>query len=70
MRIRAGKCVTHDAKRSDPWVREASGIAVYAESKCTCKQTGEATMELRMRMNVLAALMSFTFIAAVALGIV
>ena len=31
---------------------------------------GEATMGLRMRMNVLAALMSFTFIAAIALGIV
>ena len=31
---------------------------------------GEATMEMKLRMNVLAALMSFGFVAAVVLGMV
>jgi hypothetical protein len=30
----------------------------------------EATMELRMRMNVLAAIMSFGFVAAIVLGVI
>ncbi len=30
----------------------------------------EATMELRMRMNVLAAIMSFSFVAAIVLGMI
>jgi hypothetical protein len=34
------------------------------------RQEGEATMEVKMRLNVLAALTSFVFLAAIVFGMV
>jgi hypothetical protein len=48
---------------------KATGISPAVFSLCWLRQR-EATMELSMRLNVLAALMSFGFIAAIVVGMV
>lgn len=47
------------------------GCGLVASCTLNCRQTAkEASMELRMRLNVVAAIMSFAFLAAIVLGMV
>ncbi len=45
-------------------------VAASKQSQPHQRRPLEATMELRMRMNVLAAIMSFSFVAAIVLGMI
>jgi hypothetical protein len=57
----------HRANTFFPQARAPCRVALESPLKATVM---EATMELSMRLNVLAALLSFGFIAAIVFGIV
>ena len=54
----------------DPCGAMATGGKQCAGENSRNHRRKEATMELRMRLNVLAAIMSFGFLAAVVFGMI
>jgi hypothetical protein len=58
------------AKREYQTLMSVHTCAVKAQNRVTGHAGKEATMELRMRLNVLAAIMSFAFLAAIVFGMI
>jgi hypothetical protein len=55
------------ARRS---IRRLTNAAPYFSARKPARPAKEATMELRMRLNVLAAIISFAFLTAIVFGMV